>query len=735
MLELICDRPALCHDSETTLDLLVRITPPAPPRGQERPDINLSLVLDRSGSMAGKKLEMTCAAASLAVARLRAQDRVSVVVFDNAVETLVPCTAPTDKRRIEKLLATVRPGGSTALCDGWRQGVSQASLARDSRRLNRVVLLTDGEANAGETNTDVICSEVRQFAMQGVQTTTLGFGASYNETLLRSMAASGEGNHVFVEHPEELAAFFDLELEGLATTRGTQVRLTVEPLAEGVVAAPIARMQRAQDGSLMLGDLVAGRSLEVLVRVRVPAQSKEQPVLAVRLSYHCLESARTESLEAGVVLPVVGAAERAAMPVHPSVAVQVAVATAASLRDEAMNRLTDGQEGLAMRLLRQALKLPHLPAQERELLRDLIETLERQDYSSGHKKAAMHGHGHSKGHGSHGMLRPRNSGDALRALLADGEIALGEGPLLATVPPSRAGAWKRFEGMLRGLAHGEARGHAAAWADVGGTARPRRGEATDLSLATLRQLSDWGAFNGMRLANEFARAPVARISPSLEAFRQQIKRGFPWHDAGAASAGCGALRRIAPVLAAHLNETAGLWSDVALAGMLTHNDNASLTGCLGFASLFWELAGKDAPPASGWYAEHFLQAIEGLEKQSYTATAPRYDGWNGTLSAYVRMVMGEARCRALSVEQALREWGSGPFVLEMVPSLLYVLELHGADPERALREATRTSLEAGSLGALVGAALGALHGTIPGWELDPEMESALQDLATTFDMR
>ena len=428
---------------------------------------------------------------------------------------------------------------------------------------------------------------------------------------------------------------------------------------------------------------------------------------------------------------LVSAAQREEIRPQTEVRARVATAVVARLRAEAMELVQQRQEGAAMRLLREALRTPHLPAEEHELLQDLIETLERRDYSSGHKKAAMHGHGHSKGHGHYG-LRPRSSADALTALMNGRRIALRPGPLLASRPAPGARPWARFLGMVRGLAHGEARGNAQAWADVDGASRPGVGEATGLTIATLRHLADWGGFNAARLANELRRAPVARVSPSLSAFRKAMQEGDDWHEAGARSAGCGALRRVAPLLV--VGE--GLWSNVAIGAMLTHNDSASLASCLGFAAVLWDLLAMDRPPAPTWYGDRFLEAIEGLEtEQTYTVMAPRYDGWQGSLRDFVHERLADARQRGLDAEQALREWGSGPFVFEMVPDLLWILERHGAHPDEALRAATRTSLEAGSLGALVGAAVGALHGTAAGWELDDELERVLSETAKTFQLR
>lgn len=727
MLHLIPDRPGVCLDSETTMDLLVRITPPRPARAEQRPELNLSLVLDRSGSMQGEKIEMTRKAAGMAVHSLDDEDRVSVVLFDDEIETLVPCTRATARHRIAQLLSQVEVRGCTNLCDGWRTGASQASTAADQTRLTRVLVLTDGQTNRGETDLERICTMVRQQAEAGVQTTTLGFGPDYNEVLLRAMAASGDGNHFFVETPEELAEFFKLELEGLATTQGTQVLLQLEPLMQDLQAWPLAGMQQTHEGALKLADLVAGCPLEVLLRVRVPAlRSNRGPLLRLRLSYRSVETGCQESLEAILELPGMTAFERVKLPVHPEVAEQVAAAIVALAREEAMQRLHQDDEVGALGLLRKALATPSLSEFDARMVADLIATIERGDHSSGHKKAAMHGHGHARGST---MLKKRMQGEqVLSALINRGQIPLREGPLLASRPCQSRGGPERIQGMMLGLVFGESLGQARTWSDIFRRGTPGYAEASLLALATLEFLAEEGELNPILLSKALAETSVPRPSHTLCMMRQRGYGSDRWFELGSASAGCGALRRIAPVLALHHpRATQALWSDVAIASLLTHRDSSSLASCLGFAALLWDLTNMGAPPPPEWYCDRFLEAVEDLETdQMYQAQARRFDGWSGKLSDFVRMALPDARQRGLSAAQAMREWGSGPYLLELVPSMLYVLELHGANPAEALRQATRGTLDPSSLGALVGAAMGALYGPFPGLKVERQARERIE---------
>jgi Ca-activated chloride channel family protein len=146
-LTVLAARPAACVNG-CQLDVLVELNTPAPLASAQRQPVAIAIVIDRSGSMAGHKLQAACAAAQQLLRQLSARDRVAVISFDNAVETVVPLGPPSAEAiaRIEAL----RPGGSTALVDGWRAGLE---ALRDGQGLEqhhkRLLLLTDGQANVG----------------------------------------------------------------------------------------------------------------------------------------------------------------------------------------------------------------------------------------------------------------------------------------------------------------------------------------------------------------------------------------------------------------------------------------------------------------------------------------------------------------------------------------------------------------------------------------------------------
>lgn len=142
-------RDAISSDISTTLDLLVKIIPPEVETYMERPPLNISLVIDRSGSMRGEKIQYACQAACYAIEQLLPTDRVSVIIYDDRIDTLISSILATDKAFITSQIKRIQSRGSTALHGGWVQGGVEVSKYLNPQHLNRVILLSDGLANIG----------------------------------------------------------------------------------------------------------------------------------------------------------------------------------------------------------------------------------------------------------------------------------------------------------------------------------------------------------------------------------------------------------------------------------------------------------------------------------------------------------------------------------------------------------------------------------------------------------
>lgn len=699
-----------------TVEVLISIDPNelSPRRSEQRPGLNLALVLDRSGSMEGEKLRLTQEAACQAIDALKPGDYVALVTFHSHVECCYSGNL-TDPAELRRKIGEITADGGTNLHGGWLQGAKELSRARHPSRLSRIVLLTDGEANEGVLDPDRICSAVSAQASSGIQTTTLGFGGNYNERLLSRMASSGQGNHGYIEDSQHLSAFFEEELAGLLRTRGTAVRLRLQP-APGVQVEWFNPPNLDRENRVCLADLIEDQPLAVVVKLHVPPDCRGEGLLGAELQWHDLESQQLRTVTCRLALPTVSALEWERMPAHPEVESQVARAEAELRRRSAMALLEMQQEDVALQVLGWARELPFLPAEEVQAVDDLVKTVQRGDYKASFKKAAMYSHGHGHGHAqvsrhylseSHPLLQRQPQGNALRLPVGDGDILHRR--LLDSAP------WPRLEGMLRGHFYGErlVRGN-----------RSPLGEGAMLTWSTLQSVLE-GPFSLGGLVVRMYETPLLHPTTSQQKFRRRLEqRNFTVLELGSPSAGCAALRRMCPFLVSG-HEHAFL--QATLATVLTHRDNLAITCSLGYLGLLWELLRQPLAPAPEFYLDTFLQAITGLEQGTpYECRSGAFKGWEGTLKDFLPLAIGSARQQSLSLEEAMRMWGSGPYLLEVVPTLLYTLELHGDDPARALGLVTSRAMEADTLGMLVGAALGAVHGTQPGWFLHEELEKFLE---------
>ncbi len=308
-LEVVPLRPAVRSDLPTTLDVLLKVTPPLPEITGSRPPLNLGFVIDRSGSMGeARKITFAREAVAFAVRELAATDRVSVTIFDDQIETIVPNGPAADKDAICRLIDAIQPRNTTALHGGWQEGGRQVQTHRQSEGVNRVILLSDGLANVGESRPDKIADDVHKLAEAGVSTTTLGLGDQYNEDLLEAMARSGDGNYYYVEGASQLPGIFRTEMQGLNATAGIGVTLYTEPASGVTVADLLNEFDRTPDGGWKLPNLVGGMPVLVLVRLNVSAFTGEKDVVRFRLDWQSPKDDIRHTATVGLTLPAVPSA-------------------------------------------------------------------------------------------------------------------------------------------------------------------------------------------------------------------------------------------------------------------------------------------------------------------------------------------------------------------------------------------------------------------------------------------
>src|SRR6185436_579493 len=117
-----------------------------------RTPVNVAIVLDKSGSMAGEKLRKAKEAAIVSIDRLGPNDIVSVIAYDQTVEVLVPATKVSDRLALHRAIERLSADGNTALFAGVSKGAAEVRKFLDPHRVNRIILLSDGQANIGPSS-------------------------------------------------------------------------------------------------------------------------------------------------------------------------------------------------------------------------------------------------------------------------------------------------------------------------------------------------------------------------------------------------------------------------------------------------------------------------------------------------------------------------------------------------------------------------------------------------------
>ncbi len=307
-------------------------------------------------------------------------------------------------------------------------------------------------------------------------------------------------------------------------------------------------------------------------------------------------------------------------------------------------------------------------------------------------------------------------------------LAVGDAlgvPTESMLPAARRARHGEIRGYLPHPALGERRGFPS--------------DDTQLAFWTLEQLVADGGLVPERLADRFTRERIFGIGDSVRQFLGNAAAGRPWTECGPASAGNGALMRIAPVLVPHLRGGgAALWADAALAALVTHNDTASLAACVAFVDMLWELLDLAAPPEPAWWVDRFVAAAADLETGAvYRPRGGRFTDSAGPAWRYVAERVRWAWDAKLAVREACDAWYSGAYLLETLPSVLYILMRHGHDPQAAIVRAVNDTWDNDTVAAIVGAAVGALHGraALPApWLRDLSGRTAAADDGRIFDL-
>ena len=263
-------------DLFVTVDLTGQEVP-----GARRTPVNLALVIDRSGSMSGYKLQQAKQAAYQLVGMLGPEDRLALVHYGSDVKSLPALAAtPDNRQKMTRFIDTIWDDGGTNIGAGLQEGRASVVAARDHYAVNRIILVSDGQPTEGITEEDGLTQLVRSIRAEGISVSSLGVGTDFNENLMQRLAEYGSGAYGFIEDAGQLASIFQKDLRQATTSVARDVVLSFT-LPEGVVLGEVLGYRAHPEGRSVrvpLPDFSSGQVERVVARLTVRGAQAGQAV-------------------------------------------------------------------------------------------------------------------------------------------------------------------------------------------------------------------------------------------------------------------------------------------------------------------------------------------------------------------------------------------------------------------------------------------------------------------------
>ena len=319
----IYSRPSLANLTEPQmLYLIVELETPLEARNTPAPPLNVCLVLDRSTSMRGEKMDMVKSTAIQVLRNLRPQDILSVVAFSDRAEVIIPAAFHQDRSRLEARIQMIQPGGGTEIYQGLEAGVKEVARSLDPRRINHIVLLTDGQTYGDEQQCLALASKL---AEQNIGISAMGIGKEWNDIFLDLLATRTGGSSAFIADPQDIKRLLLARFNALAQTFADDISLATNPI-DGIELSYAFRLQPdpgpviIDEQPLRLGSLLQETSTRVIFEYIIqPKAVQSDSVIFVDGSLKVVIASRplpVPDMRLRLQRPVVDEAETASPPLE-----------------------------------------------------------------------------------------------------------------------------------------------------------------------------------------------------------------------------------------------------------------------------------------------------------------------------------------------------------------------------------------------------------------------------------
>lgn len=264
-------------DGDQRLYLLVDIRPPKQSSGQHLP-LNLCLVIDRSTSMQGRRLDAVKMAVEMVVDKLTPGDTLSIVSFSDRAEVVSSAGPLLNKPAIISRLHTIQASGGTEIYQGLHVGVKEMKKAPLAQHTNHLILLTDGHTYGDEKE---CLSLAAKAAAEGIGFTAFGIGSDWNDNFLDKLVAPSGGQSGFIEQPASVVERLKERISGLGTIYAQNMRLLGDfpdflSVQYGFKIVPFPQPLALDDNEMKLGNVEGRSRLAFLLEINVAPQKVER---------------------------------------------------------------------------------------------------------------------------------------------------------------------------------------------------------------------------------------------------------------------------------------------------------------------------------------------------------------------------------------------------------------------------------------------------------------------------
>jgi Ca-activated chloride channel homolog len=322
-----------------------------------RTPANVLLVIDQSGSMKGDRIAQAKEAALMAVERLGDSDVMGVVSYSDNAYVLSPAARLRDTERVRAAIRHINAEGRTALYAGVSQGIRELRPFVDPYKVNRIILLSDGLANVGPSSPQELEGLGREAAQAGITVTTIGLGLGYNEDLMTRLALASDGNHAFVERPQDLVKIFNEEFGDVLAAIGSDVEIIIE-CPDGFEPVRVLGRQAQVETDrvkLKLNQIYGKQEKYVVVELRVTQKRAQGSAEAakVRVDYTDLATKRRTSIDGRADIRFSGSQAEVKAGTNKDVMAAVATQIATERNEQAVSLRDSGKTEEAKKVLRE----------------------------------------------------------------------------------------------------------------------------------------------------------------------------------------------------------------------------------------------------------------------------------------------------------------------------------------------------------------------------------------------